>query len=78
MSDHQLLTFCTGLLRGTGQEGGGGLQVAVFGGARWRSLEDLLLACACGFHGQSVLRLLHEDENRDALQVPFSPFPNGH
>lgn len=42
---------------------------AVFGAARWASLDDLLLHAALGLEGARVLRLLHEEEWEAELEV---------
>jgi len=42
---------------------------AAFGAARWASLDDLLLHAAAGLDGARALRLLHEEEWADELQV---------
>ena len=42
---------------------------AAFGVARWAGLEDLLLHAAAGLDGARALRLLHEEEWADELQV---------
>lgn len=56
---------------GVKHEGDGERQVAaaVFGTARWASLDDLLLHAALGLEGGRVLRTLHEEEWEADLQV---------
>ncbi|KAK9844044.1 hypothetical protein WJX81_002911 [Elliptochloris bilobata] len=41
---------------------------AVFGAARWASLDDLLLHAALGLDAARVARLMHEEEWEDGLQ----------
>ena len=58
-------------MRVVGAKDGPTVQVAaaVFGAARWASLDDLLLHAALGLHAAPVTALLHEEEWEEQLQV---------